>query len=151
MKDVEAESELGWDFLETLKRSLSLQYVVVIYEELPRLTCFHRSQNVPDGSQPEADSLEESRKRHKEALAQRRRLAHPQSPIERIACNPQLFDPIRAPRNPIVLCHGASLDFYVASTSISIEMLQGSTASMCEVLKFSRNCGCIIGRMFSIS
>ncbi|KIJ54470.1 hypothetical protein M422DRAFT_24417 [Sphaerobolus stellatus SS14] len=54
----------------------------------------------------ERDSLEASRQQHAEALAQNRHFAHPHSPINRIASNPQLFDPVRAPRNPIVLCHG---------------------------------------------
>lgn len=29
------------------------------------------------------------------------------SPISRLMSNPTLFDPLRKPRNPIVLCHGA--------------------------------------------
>ena len=34
---------------------------------------------------------------------------HPPSVIQRLMNNPTLFDPIRKPRNPIVLCHGQRL------------------------------------------
>ncbi|KAF8578578.1 alpha/beta-hydrolase [Ramaria rubella] len=87
VQGLEREAEFSWELLKRLRNA---------FPSRDR-----------DGilSQDKHDPLADSRLRHSEFLA-----SNPpydsQSPIHRLIGNPQLFDPVRAPRHPIVLCHG---------------------------------------------
>ncbi|KAF8531992.1 Alpha/Beta hydrolase protein [Gautieria morchelliformis] len=80
---------LAWDFLKRLRKALpSKDYNGVLHAAKQR------------------DTVTGSRLRYSEALAAKPRSSEAHSPIHRLISNPQLFDPVRAPRYPIVLCHG---------------------------------------------
>ncbi|KAF8529310.1 Alpha/Beta hydrolase protein [Hysterangium stoloniferum] len=83
-------NESSWNVLNRLKRALPA-----------------KEQGADAVHEPERDTVAELRRRHLQDLATRP--AHPPgpvSPIHRLISNPQLFNPVRAPRHPIVLCHG---------------------------------------------
>jgi len=66
--------------------------------------------------------------------------------IHQLLVNPALYDPLRAPRFPIVLCHG-EFGFGVLSWSIRANLrLQACTDLTRVVHRLSPVCACITGR-----
>ena len=64
--------------------------------------------------------------------------------IHRLMQNPVLYDPLRAPRYPIVLCHGVSLLGLLWDENKHVGY-QACTALMSVDRLHSQVCGCITG------
>ena len=72
----------------------------------------------------------------------------PSDPIHRLLRNPALYEPVRAPRNPVVLCHGTCTALDIVAMHLTLCSPQDCTASMCEVRQRSLSSGSTTGLMF---
>lgn len=70
----------------------------------------------------------------------------PLSPIQELLLHPLLFDPVRRPRYPLVLCHGTCATLLGCPAHLSnVYVRKDSMASTFEVHRHSPSYRCIIG------